>query len=539
MSDLKDIAEHGTALVAGAIGLAGLSASGLMPLAVPVAVLAAITYDSRAADARKIVTASAKTTLASLAACADFHPDDVRAARAALAAVRDIRLSANEIAVFLADPQPAVRLTERLFGTLATDTPATRQILTIAMGAALESLRAGKLESAVTQDLVLAILSTNQAIAAELAAINARIDRLIAQALADKEKIIAGQDRELTLTRELIVALARRVTPAIEDFNEARAKLNRVITLALEVQKRGALPTNLGGQVDAVLREVADLNKRGEVQKASARLDEAIREAAERQKAENLALFRQGFDQATMLADAPKAAAMLHRVLELDVPDGAPLFAVMRAVQDQYYVRGRDFGLRFDLALSVELARLCVAAAPDDGQRGSALNGLGISLQTQGSRTAGAEGAALLGEAVAAYCAALRVRNEAETPFDWATTQNNLGNALAHQGSRTAGAEGAALLGEAVAAYRAALRVRSEAETPLDWAVTQVNLALTELALAIHDTTAHPLPHLRAALTHVEAALRVYDPDHTKFYHDKATRLRTLILDRLTPLQNS
>ncbi len=166
-------------------------------------------------------------------------------------------------------------------------------------------------------------------------------------------------------------------------------------------------------------------------------------------------------------------------------------------------------------------------------------NNIGNALANLGSRTAGAEGAALLGEAVAASRAALRVYTEAEAPLTWAGAQNNIGNALRNQGSRTAGAEGAALLGEAVAAYRAALRVRSEAETPFDWAQTQENLAIAELALAVHDTTPDPLPHLRAALTHVEAALRVYDPDHTNFYHDKATRLRALILDLLTPLQNS
>ncbi len=103
-------------------------------------------------------------------------------------------------------------------------------------------------------------------------------------------------------------------------------------------------------------------------------------------------------------------------------------------------------------------------------------NNLGTALQAQGARVGGEAGAGLLGEAVAAYRAALRVCTEAAHPVDWATTQNNLGAALRAQGARVGGEAGAGLLGEAVAAYRAALRVYTEAAHPVDWAMTQNNL---------------------------------------------------------------
>ena len=44
--------------------------------------------------------------------------------------------------------------------------------------------------------------------------------------------------------------------------------------------------------------------------------------------------------------------------------------------------------------------------------------------------------------------------------MDWAGTQNNLGSALEAQGERVGGEAGAGLLGGAVAAYRAALRIQ-------------------------------------------------------------------------------
>jgi hypothetical protein len=58
-----------------------------------------------------------------------------------------------------------------------------------------------------------------------------------------------------------------------------------------------------------------------------------------------------------------------------------------------------------------------------------------------------------LGEAVAAYRAALEERSRDRVPLEWAGTQMNLGNALLALGERESGA---APLDEAVAAYRAA-----------------------------------------------------------------------------------
>ena len=160
-------------------------------------------------------------------------------------------------------------------------------------------------------------------------------------------------------------------------------------------------------------------------------------------------------------------------------------------------------------------------------------NNLGIALQDQGIRTGGEDGTRLLAEAVAAFRAALTIRTKGDQPVNWAMTQNNLGAALVDKGTRTGGEDGTRLMAEAVAAYRAALTIHTKADHPVQWATTQRNLAIAELAIADHDATRNPRPHLEAALAHVEAALTVYDPDHMSYDYGTATRLRDHLKARL------
>jgi len=118
----------------------------------------------------------------------------------------------------------------------------------------------------------------------------------------------------------------------------------------------------------------------------------------------------------------------------------------------------------------------------------------------------------------------------------WAMTTQNLAIALAEQGTRTEGEAGAALLGQAVDAGSEALKVFTRADHPVDWAMTQENMALLEQARAAHDKCTNPVPHLRAAIDHVTAALTVYDPDHMPHHHAKATGLRDDLLAQLAAL---
>ena len=163
-------------------------------------------------------------------------------------------------------------------------------------------------------------------------------------------------------------------------------------------------------------------------------------------------------------------------------------------------------------------------------------NSLAVSLQEQGIRTTGADGADLLSQAVAAYRAALQVRTQADHPVNWAMTQNNLGNTLSDQGTRTSGADGADLLTESVTAYRAALQVRTQANHPVDWAMTQENIAVAHCEISEHDSCDTTKPELQNALVAIDAALTVYDPEHMSYDYGTATELRKRILAKLDAL---
>lgn len=120
-----------------------------------------------------------------------------------------------------------------------------------------------------------------------------------------------------------------------------------------------------------------------------------------------------------------------------------------------------------------------------------------------------------------------------DQPKYYADAKVWLANALQSQAAQTQGAAGTELLAEAITAYRDALTVRTRQDHPVDWAMTQENLALCEVARADHDAKADPIPHLRAALEHVTAALTVFDPEHMPYNQTKATKLRDRINARL------
>ncbi len=116
-----------------------------------------------------------------------------------------------------------------------------------------------------------------------------------------------------------------------------------------------------------------------------------------------------------------------------------------------------------------------------------------------------------------------------QDPVNWASTTQNLAIALVAQARRTEGEAGTALLKRAVTAYEDALTVTTKAEHPRDWAMTQENLAILHLSWAARADCQDAAAHLQSALTHVTSALEVYDPEHSSFYFEKATRLKAQI----------
>jgi hypothetical protein len=251
-----------------------------------------------------------------------------------------------------------------------------------------------------------------------------------------------------------------------------------------------------------------------------------------------------GADGAALIAeavDAYRAALRVYTETDHPVDWAGTQNNLASALQEQ----GARTGGAHGAALIAEAVDACRAALrvrtetdhPVDWAMTQ--NNLANALSDQGARTGGADGAALIAQAVDAYRAALRVYTETDHPVQWATTQNNLAIALYNQGARTGGADGAALIAEAVDAYRAALRVRTEMNHPVQWATTEENIALAEEALANHETCTDPRPHLQAALDHLDAALRVFDPEHMAYKFEKAQNNRARIQARLDALDRS
>lgn len=341
---------------------------------------------------------------------------------------------------------------------------------------------------------------------------DAKIDALteMVRALTEQAQTRGDTARAVSVGIDpgVIVTLAQRISADIQDFDQAFRELENAVSIAITVQREGAGGSNAGAFVDAVLKRVAALSARGKFVAASKEAgdafaqwqrDEAERQAASRQS--GLKLLEAGWRQDLLAGDLKSAARKIAQGVYLNEPDPSRRFAALRKEQDVWYKRGRDQGINLDLDVSIELARLSLAIAEGNDQRGSAWNNLGNALQTLGERESGT---GRLEEAVAAYREALKEWTRERVPLDWAATQNNLGNALQTLGARESGT---ARLEQAVAAYRAALEERTRERVPLDWAATQNNLgnALTALGEREDGTEL-----LEEAVTAYREALKEY-----------------------------
>lgn len=358
----------------------------------------------------------------------------------------------------------------------------------------------------------------------EIAALRAEKGSL-QQALSDLQSLSREQLETLADRFEMPeagdssdVALLDFLSNKAEDYRALRAEIDSIDdrVRALSNLKGSALAAYDAGnldEVDLLLDRVMEIAK-----EESARAAEIKADAA---------LLRGRHDRAlALLTDAADSFAVL------DPLEPARRRMTYGKTMYNHGLRYGGPGLRFAASLWSTCAEIATRAGDVVRAAGAKCN-LGLALQNQGTRTGGAEGAALLAEAVTSYRDALEVYTRDAHPVHWATTQNNLAIALQEQGTRTGGSEGAALLAEAVTTYRAALEVYNREAHPVDGAMTQENLALAELARADHDSCTDPLPLLRAALDHVTAALEVFDPEHMPYNFDKATALKTRLETRI------
>ncbi len=306
----------------------------------------------------------------------------------------------------------------------------------------------------------------------------------------------AGQADRLRnegITERAIVRLAQRIAEKVEDVGQAWRELQNAMDIAVNVQREGATGTNHAGFVDAVLARVAELSREGANEEAMGEIEEALRREEAESQARRLRLLSSGTEQAILAREPGRAAAFLVRKVELETPDPAARLAALWGVLTEWYERGHDAGLNFDLEVAIALARKAVARGTTADERGAAGNSLGNALFVLGEREAGTD---RLEEAVAAYRAALEEWTRERVPLDWAMAQMNIGTALGTLGEREAGTD---RLEEAVTAFRAALEEWTRERVPLQWATAQMNLGIALQTLGAREAGTERLEEAVAA----------------------------------------
>lgn len=290
---------------------------------------------------------------------------------------------------------------------------------------------------------------------------------------------------ELGATRQRFIDLARRVATDVPDIDAAHNELESHILRLAERKTRLSHSSNIDAWVDELLQEMDDLAQTSGIEMAVQRgrdAKAAIRDDLERQKAGYLRIIDETLSYEIESRDVEAIANSLIEKLQFEMPDRSQQFEALRALRRQWHEKGRDMGLALELEVAIELAqRSCDMAVVKD-QLGTALNDLGVALQTLGQRESNK---AQLEQAVTAYQNALKERTRDRVPMDWAMTQNNLGNALASLGIRESITT---LLEQAVTTYQYALKERTRDKVPLDWATTQSNLGIALRHLGKHES---------------------------------------------------
>lgn len=313
-------------------------------------------------------------------------------------------------------------------------------------------------------------------------------------------------------SEDLLILLANtHAEGQYADTFTAYTALKGALEAAERIRQRGEMPDNTGGQLQAVMAEVARLNSVGDVDQA-----DALLEAEEkRQRAEEKAIKERLDEQARQLLDRrldqdrlrndPKSAA--DRLIR-DMMRRAPPGGVVRATRDtlnEWRREGDRRGDMFALRVALVLANRNLTRAKG-ALKGFALNDLGNCRLAIGERRSDT---ALLHGAVEAFRTALKTSSKTRDPQNWAADQNNLGNALSSIGERENDADA---LTDSVAAHRAGLTVRSEATSPEDWANSQNNLGT---ALQAIGEMTRDVATMHEALAAQTAALRVRSRDKT------------------------
>jgi hypothetical protein len=425
MSNRETLAEHGSALCLAALGVIAGGAT-LASAIIPVAVLTTIGLEKWAQCDANTVKSAKDAVLTALSASRDISEGEITAAAELLKSAKTpIKFDPVRMTKAVKSGDLPTALVREVFpDALKGEDPGTRTAITLTLQAAFDIFRQNeKYRDVFTQEMVMELLREKRVEITLLEDLNAKVDQLI-----DRERDLA---RELGVQEGMLIALARRYAEGNpSDFEAALRGLERALTVAADEIAKNALPANTDAAVDAILKQVDALNEDGQIDDAAT----LIAEEESRAEAGLIRLYDKGIAQAILTRDSDAAATYELKKLPIDTPDPAAQFNALRMVFINWYERGRDKGLNFDLEVSIILARASTQAAQTADQSGSALNDLGTVLQTLGERETGTE---RLEDAVTAYCAALEENTRDRVPLEWAATIGNPSSALITLADRT------------------------------------------------------------------------------------------------------
>ena len=287
------------------------------------------------------------------------------------------------------------------------------------------------------------------------------------------------------VSEEFLVGLVQRYIPEISDIGTAIKEILNALQAAADLKAQSKLPTNFDEAINAVLERVAQLNDQGDFDAGQRTIDDelaAMDEEDERRKAGRLKLLTTAITQARIRRSVDDAVRYILAQVELEFGLGEAASKRLFEIRGEWFERGRDKGLNFDLEVVVSLDRHLVESTDSDQQPlkwATYLANSSAPLHTLGYRETNNK---YLYEGVKVNLLALRKFSKSDNPLEWGTTINNLGNALSTIGERE---EKIIFLKMAAVAHRKSLSVWNRSHWPEKWAMAQGNLANVFLAIGV------------------------------------------------------
>ncbi|TRD22602.1 hypothetical protein [Palleronia caenipelagi] len=189
----------------------------------------------------------------------------------------------------------------------------------------------------------------------------------------------AQKAQEAGISLKVLQMLVAPIAGDVTDAQSALIELTRAVEIAVKVQREGAVGANHGEFVDEVLQRVAELSRESDYSGAGAEINAALAREEAESAARKLRLIASGIETATLERNPDRIATLLLCRADLEA-GGTATLPKLRALQDEWYERGRDKGLNLDLEVSIVLASKMRERATNAAERGAMLNDLGLAL---------------------------------------------------------------------------------------------------------------------------------------------------------------